>query len=234
MTKAKESPVMAFLGMIWAHCNAETGHSWERLNHAMRNGLGLAIGAGFPFEATDFDGLSKFRVGYWIGADDEWVYRAAVLGGNLSAAKAFEEWKKREPIIADDVDPPSRSSAYQHGVGPRQKERLYVGARIDWQGEKVTVTSFKDNEAVACSYHDRQDGEYGNKIKKRYRITREAIIEARANCKRRKELAKEIEALGKDGIKAVADRLGIKTQAEFDALPVAKIEKALTAQRNAA
>lgn len=53
MVMEQRTPVIALLNLVWEQTNTATAHSWERLNHAMRNALELAIGAGFPFALED-------------------------------------------------------------------------------------------------------------------------------------------------------------------------------------
>ena len=126
-TKPKEaSPVDRLLTIVWENTLKATGHSWERLNHAMHAALKLAIGAGFEFETDDMKQvMANYRTGYWIG-DPEWCYSMAIGQGNLSAAKSYEAWKAREPFIADDVDIGRHwnNEGFAHSVSGRVKERL--------------------------------------------------------------------------------------------------------------
>jgi hypothetical protein len=107
----------------------------------------------------------------------------------MSAVQAFEGWKRRIPLIADDVS--YRAPQFSHVSSVSVKRgRLCVGAEFTWHDERVVVTSMKDETvddkrvttAIACSYVD--GGGYPRKIKRRYTITREASI---ADRKRRKE-----------------------------------------------
>lgn len=196
------------------------------MNTAMRKALQLAIGAGFEFVKADFENLSKFRSGYWIGDSDEWVYSMAIAEGNYSAAVAFEQWKGREPIIADNVDPGERHSSYAHMSGKRAKERLHVGCHFEWHGEKVKVTSFTDKgDAVACVYHP-AEGEYGreSKIKKRYTVTRELVIQERAERKQRAAIVEELISLKLNGEKC-RSAFGVTTMKEVEAMPFKKFVK---------
>jgi hypothetical protein len=222
--ESESSPVVCLLQTVWDNALSATGHSWERLNQSMRQTLKLAVTSGFPFVAGDLKGLDKFRPGYWMGETPEWLYSLAIEENNTSAAVAFEEWKGRCPLHADDVKV-SRSGA------PRQQERLHVGCYFPWKGEQVKVTSFNDDgAAVACSYHPPADGgyEYERKVKRRHVITRESIIVDRAQRKERQKLQDELMAAvesGKTTRPAVMELLGAKTNEEFAAIPIKKIRK---------
>ncbi|AMV24546.1 hypothetical protein VT84_09135 [Gemmata sp. SH-PL17] len=222
----KTSPPTALLELVWANCQSETSHSWERLNTAMRKALALTIGAGFAFTKTDFEGLAKFRHSYWIGADGEWVYSMAVAEGNYSAAAAFEEYMGRPPIIADKVSPAERHDSYAHLSGDRTSERLHVGCSFEWRGERVKVTSFNDKgAAIACSYHPAEgNGEYERKVKRRYAITRELVILDRAERKQRDAITKDLIANKNDKID-YAKAFGVKTMSELRAIPFARFVK---------
>jgi hypothetical protein len=234
MAKPKDtrSDVIKLLDIVWAGANEATDHSWERLNHAMRDAVQLCIAAGMKFAETDIDHVrNNYRSGYWIGDSREWIYSLAVADGNGSAVKAFEMSFGREPFIADGVTPSQHCGA--HMTSERQKERLHVGAYFQWKGEHVKVTSFDDTAkiVIACSYHPGKDGyRTESKIKKRYKITREDIIEDRAERKERDKLDAELVSIGeKAGLnnRKIVDKLGIKTRQEFDTLPTAKIRKVL-------
>jgi len=246
-----ESPVHAMLALVFRQANTGTGHSWERLNHAMHNALQLAIGSGFPFTPDDLRAVCReFRGGYWMSSSDEWVYAYAIRQANTSAIKAYEEYKPREPFIADEVEVVSYyGGRHTHGDrGKQSKERLHVGAKFTWHGEKVEVTSFNDDgcSLVACSYKDRQlnkDGyEIGNrKIKKRYTITRQDIIEDRAERKERAGLQEELFEISQKLEQApiilmkemgVTAEDGREAMAEFARIKVKKIRDVLDKARS--
>jgi len=200
MKTEKKSPVIELLDLVRAKSNMAAGHSWERLNHAMRNALSLAIGAGFKFAPGDVEYvMGNYNSGYWIGESPEWVYSMAVTVGNMSAVTSYETWKGRGPFIADDVEPSERSSPYLHGVHARASERLHVGARFTWAGhERVKVNSFSDDgKHVNAALYEKGDGGYESKVVKRFRISREDIIIDRAARKERKLTAKELVEVGK-------------------------------------
>jgi hypothetical protein len=221
----KLSPAMTLLQTVWDNANAAIGHSWERLNHAMHNALKLAIGSGFPFTVADFRALYRFSYERWIGQPKEWCYSVAVSENNTAAAQAYEEWVGREPLIADGVTP-AETAGYAHLTGERQRERLHVGCRFVWQGERVWVTSFAaDGSAVACSYWDADR----RKVARRYRITREAILAERAERKERKEIEAKLYGLvtaGKSTAAQLLSDVGAKTRVDFEAMPLMKLRRA--------
>ncbi len=210
--KARSSSVIKLLDLVYASTNDATSHSYERLNHAMRNALKLAIGAGFKFDIDDVAYiLSNYRSGYWVGASDEWIYGDAIAVGNTSAIASYEAVKSREPIIADDVDLHFRNS-YLHQSGARQRERLCVGATFTFRGQTLTVTSFASDSsyANACSYVNR-------KVSKRFKVTREDIIVDRAERKERKKILASLKDVGeKEGRTAeIVKALGVKTEQDY-------------------
>jgi hypothetical protein len=235
----KATAVIPLMRLVWDKSQASTSHSWERLNASMRKALTLAVGAGLEFAAKDFGAMTQFRPDHWVGESWEWVYSLAVAEGNTSAAVAFEEWKGRPPIIADGVYPGSRHTSFAHKAGLRQQERLHVGCYFRWQGLKVKVTSFTaEGEAVACSYHPAK-GQYDHerRVARVFKITREAVIENRAERKEKAAIQKELLQLiteGRVDNKKIIDSLGAKTKDEFDALPVAKVRRVATKFRKAA
>lgn len=183
MARQTVSSVVGLLDQVWSNTNAAVPHSWERLNHAMRNALTLAVGAGFEFQLNDMRYIVEhYRSEYWIGASFEWIYSQAVRVGNLSAAKSYEEYKGRKGFIADDVDPGNDCPGYLHRTGQRKRERLAVGCQFPWKGYTVEVTSFAENGdlLIACAYTG-----YPLKLLRRFRITRADIMVDRAQRKER-------------------------------------------------
>ncbi len=229
----KDTPVVAFLRLAWEQANQKTGHSWHRLNHAMRTALELAIGAGFPFEAADFVVVyGEFRGSRWVGAENEWVYSFAVSQGNQSAARAWETFKGREPIIGDEVDDAKCHDGYQHGGGQKQTGRLHVGCSFLLGAERLKVTSFSRNgqAVIACSYYPRQKGEYTDRVKSRRKVTAVMIQADRADRKEHARLHDALMALVKEGktsAEGVLSALGIKTRQEYNAMSVKKIRRVL-------
>lgn len=193
MKSKKDSSAIALLRIVWVSCNEATGFSYGRLNHSMALALNLAIGGGFRFAPDDFAVMERdFRFDYWgsqgSGGFAESFYSLACAASNISAAQAFEKWKGREPIIADDVDHSRdyRYDWYQHGGGQRARDRICVECRFPWNGEYVTVTSMRSEptRAVACSY-TQTDGSRSKTVHP-YTITPAAIIANRAKRKQEK------------------------------------------------
>lgn len=184
----EKSDVIDLLDLVWSSANDSTGFSWERLNCAMHRALKLTIDSGFRFAENDLRYVGEhYSSGRWLGASIEWIYAAAIAVENDSAIKAFEVWKNREPIIADNVDCYSRLSEGTHGQSLiRAKCRLFVGATFIWKGVRVEVTSFAGDSSycTACSYKKPPKGSYANKVDKRFKITRDDIIADRAERKK--------------------------------------------------
>lgn len=188
-SETKESPVINLLAWVYTQTGEEATFSWSRINSAMHDALRLVIGAGFRFEEGDFEVIcDRFQPSYWIGSSWEWVYSAAIAENNASAFEQFEAWKDRQPIIANNVTPVQ--CRYAHMSSERDRCRLHVGARFKWKGVMVTVTSFDDDgNAVACSYKDAEQ----RKVGKRFRISREDVIEDRADREYVRKIAKAID-----------------------------------------
>ena len=237
----EKSKVMQFITLVWENATKGVPFSYERINHTMQRAMSVALGA-FEFELDDYGDICRgdFRVGYWL--DCERAYTSAVVNGNTSAVLSIEKHLGREPIIADDVDPPDYwQDRNTHLVGTRQRERLHVGARLMWKGELVTVTSMGQDSATACSYKTTMEAQicptcrhcrFGEKTKvlHRYTITREAVIANRADRKRRKEIWDRLAAARENDSDGVIDSLkaiGVATVADFDKAPLKKLEKVL-------
>jgi len=232
MAKKKRlaSAAIQLLDLVYDSACKANGHSWERINHAMREALEMACGAGFAFHEDDMERIfDNYKSGYWIGESDEWVYAAAVVAGNMQAIRSYEKVKGREPFIATEVRLPTRpAEQYMHGVHDRQKERLVVNARFKWQGVEVRVTSFaKDSSYInCCSYKPRKKGEYGDKIDKRFKITRQELLENRAMDRERKSLVERIRRCGSDLKRSeVACALRIKRTTDLDTIPLERLRK---------
>ena len=175
---SSQSRAMELLTCLWGGEGASSGHSWERLNHAMRRGLVLAIGAGLKFCAGDFEAIiARLGGSHWLGDSDEWIYTEALSCGNRSAWKAYEAWKDRRPFLANDVTLPG--NGFVHATFIHSKRgRLAVGAYFQWKGTRVWVTSFAaDNSYLtACAKEWVTEGSYPReRIVKRFRITREDL-----------------------------------------------------------
>jgi hypothetical protein len=185
--KKQQSSVLDLLDQVWNHWGQATRHSWDRVNNSMRATLTLAIGSGMEFGPDDFHEIEKrYRFHFWgyhqSGGFAEGWYTRAVTDGNLSAARAFENWKGRKPFILDNIMP-DRNSQYLRRVGLRQRGRVAVGYQFGRQGKLGTVTSFTENGAslTACSYKPDPEGGYRREIDKRYTIT-QADVRAHRNA----------------------------------------------------
>lgn len=189
-SRKHDSTVIQLLDLVWANCNKVQGHSWERLNTSMHSALTLAITSGMVFDLGDFASFERrYRFGYWgiqhSGSNGfaEGFYVTAVACGNMSAAKSFEQWKGRKPFIVEDAE------AERHAVGRGCESncggRLAIGSRFRYRGEYVTVTSFSgDGEHLtACTYKPVESGSGSRKIAKRFKITREDLLQYRRRLK---------------------------------------------------
>jgi len=222
-SSTKKSAVISLLDHVYEQSLKAEPLSWQRINYAMQNALEIAIGALFEFTPGDWKHiLSNYKSCFWIGDDVERWYSNAVASGNSSSFTDFESMRNRQPIIADNVDPVK--SAYAHVTGSRVKERLHVGAKLQWQGHRVTVTSFKgDGSCTACAYAKR-DG-YDGKVIKRFTITREAIIGERADAKRRNEIQKAMEQQPEECQNKFLQLLGSPGKEQYSVISLKKIEK---------
>ena len=229
MAKAKAtSSVIKLLDLVWGSTNSATEHSYERLNHAMRHTLELAIGAGFEFKEGDIQHIfNSYRSGYWLSESSEWIYTNAITVGNMSAIKSFEWAVSRHGFLADDVDIGVQRSSFVHLVGDRKRERLCVGASFAYRGLRLTVTSFSDDSSYvnACSYVPKD--EYQKKIDKRFKITRDDIISERAERKERNKLLELLAAHARANRteEEIRRELGAKTESDYARLPIEKIRK---------
>jgi len=203
MTKCKMSPGLAFVDLMWGYKCGAIPHSWRIINQVLRQSLHLAIRGGLRFEPRDFHHMAEhYRIGYWFSDDGgEQFYRTAVEAENLSACEAFETWKGRGPIIADDV----QSKNWINGHINRQRCRLAVGLTFRYGDHEPIVTSFDSKgAAVACTYQPkpervtceqcggidwRKSPERSAKITRRFRVTAEDI---QADRKERKAVLAEL------------------------------------------
>lgn len=148
------STALTLLSHVWGNGKKDT---WERINHSMRNALSLAIGSGLSFEAADFAQMGKsFRWGHWVTESTEWIYHEAIINGNDSCVKAYEEWKGRTAFHANDVGSDYCHSPYLHRSHvSRKRERLAVGLHFPANGRKWYVTGFDDDSGHVrlASYH---------------------------------------------------------------------------------
>jgi hypothetical protein len=174
----RQSAARRLIQLVWDHNREATGFSWTRLNGSMYRAVMLAIDAGMRFAVSDFAGIyEELRGHYWFGTDNdhsqgEAFYSAAVKVDNLSACQSFEAWKKRPPFICEG-------------------RRLHDGARFEWKGHRVRVTSFApDGQSLtACKYKSYvvQPGYLREKVEKRFKVT---IEDLRASERAREKAVK--------------------------------------------
>jgi hypothetical protein len=227
--KTEVSSAIQLLDLVWGNTNKATSHSWERLNHSMRESLSMAIGAGFLFAEDDIQYVFRhYNSGRWLGDSQEWIYSEAIKAENKSAIASYEKIKNRVGLIADGVT--LGNSRYLHSsCSTRQRERLFVGAEFTWRGVKVKVTSFADDQSYvnACSYKPRKEGEYSDKIDKRFKITREDLIAERAERKERDGITASLTQAATAGASAAAilKAIGVKSKSEMRSVPIEKLRK---------
>lgn len=172
----KEEPASDGLAIVRAAWSRLPRKSWRRLNAAMSAILFAAVRGGARFHEDDFITIcAETNAGRWIGEAWEHLYALACGGergtDNPSAAIAIEKHRKRPAWLWPQTRTPSR---------------LFVGAEILWEGERLSVTSLAADSLVACQHMNRQ-------VVRRVRITREAMEEVRkAADDLRKSLEKPI------------------------------------------
>lgn len=175
----KDSTAVQFLQFVWDHVQETTGHSWLKLNHSMYATLRLAIKSGMSFNLNDFEEIAKrFRSGYWIGSDREWIYTLAVVYRHSQAYHAYENKENRKPFIVRGAEIHTNTGDGPAGGG---LARVVVGAQFNWNKERVTVTSFNDeaNTFTACSYTNARD----RKVLHRYAISHADLAAAKKAAK---------------------------------------------------
>jgi len=180
----KLSPAIQLISLVWEKSFSAKPHSWVAYNNCLQTALSLAIKSGMDFYLNDFQYIAdNFQFGFWGGEYDgfgERFYFHAVRDSNIKAAQSFENWKKRKPFIFDNI-----SHSWIQSFKKRKQCRIFAGAQFTWNCEKVAVTSFAENGKyfIACSYHEKKDGEFRQKVKRRYKITHADIKRARAENK---------------------------------------------------
>lgn len=215
------SPASQLIRLFRKRQGYQQGRSRERREAGMRAVVQLAIRYGLRFDRHDFvvmtrdyEGIVGGRKGgirldvrereYAIACGDE---RGRL---NPSAAQAYEHWHKRKPFLIEDE-------------GSETPTRMYEGRKFKWYGKRATCTSFADDLAsfTACTYKPPVDGEYGRKIDKRYRITRDDIREHRLCRKLAGRIVEHCTPLPKDDLKAFSKK--INKYCDTTSLPEMKI-----------
>lgn len=141
LAASRKSQAMTLLTLVWENCGKR---SWQSINYAMRDALTLAIRSGMRFSAGDFARCEKFRWGYWVGSDREWIYTEAVVNENESCIKAWEEYTGRTPFRANGVRSGPRWSYLHTGSIFRARERMAVCFSFAYMGTQWVVTGFDD------------------------------------------------------------------------------------------
>ncbi len=203
----KGSPAMQLMNLVWMSNGHRMGRSSDRVDHAMREAMCLAIKYGFEFAPGDFAAMSE-RYG---ASCPESLYKLACqvpsrysagrrYGCNRSACISFERWKKRKPFILDG------------------SQRLSVMAWFEWYGEQVECTSFSEGgeHLVACSYKEQPiESPKPEKVLHRYRITVADLREHRAAGRKLKQLRQRVVQIGD----RVRKTLGDWTTSRFKGVP---------------
>lgn len=229
--KTESSPAMQLMTLVWDRNSESTPHSWERLNHAMRAALSLAIRSGLRFDPGDFDRISKdMRYGYWITDDGgEWAYALAVCFEHRSFCQEWERFKGRQAFMGDDVAMINYEGGVHGSFLRRARGRLAVRATFEYAGEQLTVTSFSEDgqHLTACTHKPQKDGEHRRKISRRFKVTHDDLKRDRAERREKAKLLEEMEKLPKPAQKAVAAALKVATVGDYLKLPIAKIRRAM-------
>lgn len=168
----------------------------EKANHVWSDFWFLLIKSGFAFEKTDLVSIREYcnESRYnppWYGVD-EGHYSLAVRCGNLTFAYALEKLWGRKPFIGFGLDYYDCWPRYSKHSNPATMGRLVISVRFQWQGEKVSVTSFNDKKhsLVACAYRPNNKAGYASsKIIKRFTITAKDF---------KQEMSKRRKSRGKD------------------------------------
>ena len=169
-----DSPAIQLLKLVWQTSKTPTR---SKLSQVMNEALKLVISSGMRFDVEDFeDDVANHYA-------DEYHYSLAVRTNNLSAARAWEAYRKRKPFFTNNV---------QYNSLQRARGRLIIGAEFFWEGRKVEVTSFALNgdSLIATLSMSAENAEVLNRLKgkvarysvrvvKRYRITREMLKEVK-------------------------------------------------------
>ena len=179
------SEAMILLTHVWKCALRVKPFSDRRFNASMYDALELAIKAGLKFDIDDCTRIYEtFHVGsgYFRGqilSFGDGFYSHAVISRNMSACHAFEHCRERKPFIVNNVDHPSYHVSGIFDL-TRPRDRLAIGSKFVWQGNKVTVTSFDDKSfekrVICCAYKEQERDERGFtkrplKVEHLYKIT---------------------------------------------------------------
>lgn len=176
--KPPHTPVIALLKIVEMHEQAATRFSSERGEHAMMQAMSLAVHSGMQFDLDDFQEAARLKLLVLQENTAERLYAAAIVEGNISACRAWEQWRKRKPFMFVDVDPSKYIFTWAHMRSSKSRDRLAVGSSFFWPVDghgkpqsRVYVTSFADDgeSLVACMY---LKDAHPRKIARRIRLTR--------------------------------------------------------------
>ena len=162
-----ESEALRFVRDMYRHGMCSGGHSWCKLNAALRGALSLAIESRMAFAPNDFARIFETCAGeHWMGTDHdgdgygEGFYRTACIAGNPSACQAFERWRQRPPYL---------------WAG----KRLYVGSDehnrtcgFPWDGYAHVAVSTIRPDVLIATY---KEGHWGP-AKRIWRIPHETFV----------------------------------------------------------
>lgn len=167
--KPEPSPARQLITLVYH----ETPYR-SRINfdHARQAAVRLAVEFGLRFDLDDVKWLKRSTINDQeskVRADFGEMEYAIACGrergcDNASAAQSYEHAIGRKPFLVA-----------QPGVTTRQ--RVYVGLRFNFEGMRVTCTSFaKDGESFIATKSSYQDGGRA-KVEKRIRVTRETLAD---------------------------------------------------------
>jgi len=171
-----------FLDSMWK----KTNHTPEKADWVWSDFWALLISSGFEFAKTDLKDLREWceecNYRFWYPPGER-HYGLSVRDGNISFATAYETLRNHKPFIFSGIDygQHHRYGIVVHRTQPKTKGRLVLGAKFLWCGEKVKVTSFKDqrHSLIACAYHPSPDDYEPAKVKKRFCISVEDLKKAK-------------------------------------------------------
>lgn len=158
--------VSEFVDLAWKNLGEAVPLSKDRISRTMNTVVKVAVELGFKFTDGDLRFILKRRAS---DIDVEYIYGLAITTGNISAAKAVEDYIGRTPFMFDDVEPPH----YGYGSlnvlrGRRKRGRLALSYWFTWKDERVRVTSFRGSYLIACSYKSQElvDAESDERIRR--------------------------------------------------------------------
>jgi len=193
MSKKFKTDIFKICNLIYENSWTQNGidYTTEKSHWRWSDLWALLINIGCHFSDKSIKAITDWsnedRYNPQISSPDEEHYHLAAQMGHVSFCRAYEHLRGRKPFIAKSVNYGyGRYRAYNCHNGSRTQGRLAMGCKLPWQGEQVTVTSFNDTDGylIACAYHPpKSEDDYGNRIKKRFKITNDDLIQARKDSK---------------------------------------------------